>query len=305
MWLKKFFQDAKIGTKFNLLLLVVFIIGVGLSGAALSKVLQQRAEYEMSAKANILMETVNSMREYTLEYVHPILKPKLETESVFIPEAIPTYSVRTVFDIFRKKPGYENFFYKDAAPNPTNIVDKADSFETQLVQNFRIQPQTKEVSGFRDLAGGKVFYIARPFAIRRKNCLQCHSAPEAAPKSMIATYGSENGFAWKLNEIVAAQVVYVPAQEVFAEANRSFSVVMGVAIAILAIAIILINLLLKKTVIQRIRNISHTAYKISTGEIDSNFEEASNDEIGTLVKAFNRMKTSYELALKLFNQKRN
>ena len=303
MRLKQLFQNAKLGTKFNLLLILVFIVGVGLSGAALSKVLQQRAEYEMTAKANILMETVNSVREYTQENVHPILKPKLETESGFIPEAIPTYSVRAVFEIFRKKPGYEDFFYKDATLNPTNIVDKADAFETQLVRDFRVQPQTQEVSGFRNLAGGQVFYIARPFAITQENCLQCHSTPAAAPKSMITTYGSENGFGWKLNEVVAAQVVYVPAQEVFAEANRSFFVVIEVAIAIFAIAIISLNLLLKKTVIQRIRNIAHTAHKISTGELESNFEEVSTDEIGTLAKAFNRMKASYELALKLFNQK--
>lgn len=296
------FNKFKIGIKFNLVLLLVFIIGSSLSGFALSQVLEQRAEAEMISKASALMEMVNSVRNYTQDRVNPLLEPKLETESAFIPEAIPTFSAREVFNKFRKIGEYKSFFYKDATLNPTNLIDKADSFETKLVEDFRRQPQLHEVSGFRSVSGNDSFYIARPFAITDQKCLKCHTTPAEAPKSLVAAYGTENGFGWKLHDIVASQIIYVPAEEVFASSRRSFYIVMGVVIAAFAIAILAINFLLRKTVIQRIKNMSKAAHKVSTGEMDSDFEKNSHDEIGVLAAAFNRMKTSLEVAVKLLNQ---
>jgi len=62
-----------------------------------------------------------------------------------------------------------------------------------------------------------VFYIARPLAITKESCLRCYSTPEAAPKVSWQTHGKENGFGWKLNEIVASQIISVPAEEVAAK----------------------------------------------------------------------------------------
>ncbi|GAB1540603.1 DUF3365 domain-containing protein [Scytonema sp. NUACC21] len=302
MFLTNYFTNIKIGTKFNWFLVTVFIIGISLSGAALSKVLEQRAEHEVTFQAQILMATINSVRNYTQERVNPLLLPRLETESAFIPEAIPTFSVREVFEDLRKNEEYKNFFFKDAAPNPTNLRDKADYFETELVNYFRTHPDIKERSGFRDLPEGSVFYIAKPFTIKEQKCLQCHSTPEIAPKSLLTTYGANNGFGWKLNDIVAVQIVSLPAEEVFASARRSFSLVMGILIVIFTIVILLINFLLRKTVLERIKKIAKTAQKVSTGDMDASFEEKSNDEIGALATAFSRMKSSLEISMKFLNK---
>jgi HAMP domain-containing protein len=301
MFLINHWNHLKIGTKFNLFLMIFFLIGISLSGAALSTVLEQRAENDIASEATILMQTINSVRNYTQDHVTPLLTPRLETESAFIPEAIPTYSVREIFEDFRKTDEYKNFFYKDAALNPTNLRDKADEFEAKLVEYFRNHPQTKELSGFRNFAAGKIFYIARPFAIKEQKCLQCHSTLEIAPKSLLTTYGTEHGFGWKLNEIVAAQIISVPAEEVFASASHSFALVMKVIIVIFAIIILLINFLLRKTVLKRIQKIAKTAQKVSTGDMDYDFQETSNDEIGALARAFNRMKSSLEISINLLN----
>lgn len=300
---KNRFANIKIGTKFNLLLIIVFIIGIFSSSIVFAKMLEQRAQYEVTSQGLVLMETMNSVRNYTQNYVNPLLKNRLETEETFIPQAIPTFSVREVFEGFRKHGNYQDFFYKDAALNPTNLRDKADSFETKLVQRFR-QTDIKEVSGFRPMPEGQMFYIARPFEINDQKCLQCHSTPALAPKSMLATYGAQNGFGWKLHEIVAAQVVYVPSEAVFKNAKQLFTVVMGVIVAIFFAVILLINYLLKNTVIQRIKHISKTAQAVSIGEMSAEFEEHSKDEIGILVTAFNRMKSSLAIAMDLLNHQR-
>lgn len=205
-------KNLKIGTKFNLLLIIVFIISIVVSGTALSSVLQRRAQNEVTDKALILIKTMTSVRKYTQDRVNPLLAPRLETEPVFISETIPAFSATEVFENLRKNEEYKNFLYKEATLNPTNLRDKADPFEAQIVERFRNNPKLQEISDFREFPEGTVFYIARPLAVSQQTCLRCHSTPDQAPKSQLATYGSTNGFNWKLNEIVAAQIISVPSE---------------------------------------------------------------------------------------------
>ena len=139
---------------------------------------------------------VNAVRNYTQNRIVTLLEPKVDTNPTFMPEVIPTFSAKEVFENFRKNPQYSNFFHKDATLNPTNLADKADSFEAQLVERFRNEPNTLEITGFRSLSENEVFYIARPLKITQQRCLRCHSTPDKAPKSQLITYGLENGFGW-------------------------------------------------------------------------------------------------------------
>ena len=294
-------RNLKIGAKFNLLLILVFIVSIVGSGVALSSVLQGRAQNEVASQAQILIQMVNAVRDYTQNRINPLLEPRLDTNPTFMPEVVPTFSSKEVFENFRKKPEFKNFFHKDATLNPTNLADKADNFETQLVERFRNEPNTPEIKGFRNLPEGQVFYIARPLKITQQKCLRCHSTPDQAPKSQLATYGSENGFGWQLNQIVSAQIISIPSQEIFANAKRTWILIMGLLIAIFAFVVFLINFLITKYVIQRIRRIEKIAQKVSIGDMSADFEESSNDEIGGLAEAFNRMKASLKIALEMLN----
>ncbi|MCJ8282153.1 MAG: DUF3365 domain-containing protein, partial [Rivularia sp. ALOHA_DT_140] len=192
----------KIGTRVSLNLIIVFIVGILISGIALSNVLDRKAQSEINTKAVALMGMNNSIRNYTNERVQPLLMPKVEVQDNFIAEAIPSFSVREVFEYFRKNSEYANFLYKDATLNPTNLRDKADAFETQVISNFRKNPKKNTLSGYRMVSGKKLYYTAKPFSIKNESCLRCHSTPEQAPKSQLATYGRENGFGWTLNEVL-------------------------------------------------------------------------------------------------------
>lgn len=290
----------KIGTKVNLILIAVFLVGLTFSGTALSNVLNNKAEEEVSSKALVLMQVANSVRKYTNDRVQPLLLPRLDTQEQFIPESIPTYSVREMFEILRKQKDYSNFFYKDAALNPTASRDKADDFETKILNNFRQNPSVTIASGFRTMSGERLFYTAKPFKVDDPTCLRCHSTRERAPKSQIIAYG-ENGLGWNLNEIVATQIVYVPAASIFNRANSFFLAVIGVIAIIFGAILFVMNLLLRRTILQRIKKIANVAEEVSVGNMDANFEKQGKDEIGTLAEAFNRMKYSLEIALNMLS----
>ena len=126
-----------LGAKFTLLLALVFLTGMVVSWFALSEALQSKAEREVISKAQILLKTMNSVRQYTSENVNVHLRPLLAQRKEFISETVPGYSARQVFAYFRNGKDYEDFLYKEATLNPTNPLDKADGFEASLVERFR------------------------------------------------------------------------------------------------------------------------------------------------------------------------
>jgi HAMP domain-containing protein len=292
----------KIETKVNVLLVIVFTCGMLISGVTLSNALEKKAESEVNSTALLLLKMANSVREYTNSNVSTLLTPSLETQNKFIPESIPSFSIRLVFDNLRKNPEYNNFKYKDAVANPTNPKDQADLFELGLINKFNNNPKSTSQTGFITVDGNKLFYSANPLIIKETKCLRCHSTPEKAPKSQIATYGSKHGFNWKLNAVVGTQIIYFPAQNIFNTASHSLSMMMWLLICIFTIVLILMNILLRRTILQRIKRMSSVAKRVSTGAMETNFENNYQDEIGDLAEAFNRMKRSLEIALNLLNR---
>lgn len=289
-------KNLQLGQKFTLLLVIVFLGGVLASSLALSSVLNQATQGQLTTQALMLMETMNSIRTYTSEQVNPEIADRLEVE--FLPESVPAYSAREVFETFRLNPDYSDFFYKEATLNPTNLRDKADDFEATLVGQFRDNPSSaNEVSGFRATPAGDLFYIARPIKVGNQSCLECHSTPEAAPASMIERYGPANGFGWQLNEIVGAQVISVPAAKVLQSARQSLVLILGIFIIAFAIAIILVNLWLKRMVVRPLNRMAQVAEAVSMGDTKAEFTQDSQDEVGKLAEAFNRMRLSLQMAM--------
>jgi hypothetical protein len=292
-----FLKNTRLGIKFTFALLLFFIGGILLSWLALSRALTQFAEDQVNAKSEILIGTMNAVRHYTSNQVNPLLAPQLETEEVFISQSVPAFSAREVFEAFRENEEFNSFFYKEATLNPTNPRDLADDFETELVMRFRSEPNTDELSGFRTLDGEEVFYTSRPLAVGSEACLRCHGDPSQAPTSLTNTFGSENGFGWELNEIVAAQVIYVPGERISDATWLSLSVVMGVFILVFALVILAINLILGRNVVEPIRRLAGLAVLVGEDKLSSDSEEITwlnpiaerGDELGQLSRLFQKM----------------
>jgi HAMP domain-containing protein len=303
-------SNLKLNTRFTLLLSLVFVSGILASGFILWRTLNERAQAEIASQGLILIEAMNAVRTYTSVHISPRLAGALDSEPLFVAETVPAFSAHTVFEHFRQHQEYDNFVYREAAPNPTNPMHRADALEAELIARMRADTGLREIADFRELNGRRVFYIARPLAVTSESCLYCHGAPEVAPASLIATYGSENGFGWALNEIVATQIIYVPAEEVFNATVRSFTMVMAIFIVILALVVILINLLLSRYVIEPVSVMGGLAQKISADEMaaeDADSKEMTNlakrrDELVYLARLFQKMARQVHARTELLKQ---
>ena len=204
-----------------------------------------------------------------------------------------------MFDGLRKK--FPEYAYKEATLNPTNPRNRANDWEADIVNQFRNATERPEVVGERDTPNGKSFYIARPMQIKAETCLACHSTVDAAPKTLVDKYGPANGFGWKMNEIIGAQIVSVPTDVPIARANRAFQTFMISLTAVFAFIFVVLNLMLWYMVIRPVTRLSRLADQVSQGEnMDApDFEVRSRDEIGVLTQSFNRMKKSLVEAMKM------
>lgn len=294
------FRRLGLGTQFTLLLTMIFLGGMILSGITLSQAMQQKAEDEILTKAELLTETMNAVRRYTSDNIAPLLQKELQTSSKFISETVPAYSALKVFENFRAQPEHSDYIYREATLNPTNPRDQADEFEANLVQQFRNSPNLETLSGYRNLNGINLFFTARPLAVTKASCLQCHSTPDIAPKSQLASFGTKNGFGWQLNEIVAAQTIYVPSDQVLHRGQQYLGLTMGIFAAIFAAVVLLINRLLKRRVIRPLNQLTTVAHSLTsdtiTAEQVSEFNSPKiakiarrGDEPGQLARAFQHM----------------
>jgi hypothetical protein len=130
----------------------------------------------------------------------------LDTE--FHPQSVPAFAATEIFGYLREK--FPNYFYKEATLNPTNPRDRATDWETDIVNQFRVDAGHREMSATRDTPNGISLFLARPITVNNVSCLECHSTAEKAPVEMIKLYGTANGFDWKLDDIIGAQIVSVP-----------------------------------------------------------------------------------------------
>jgi PAS domain S-box-containing protein len=295
------FNRLSLGGKFNLILLVVFFAGGVMSWFALNAITARHAAKDMAADSNMLRTAMTAVRDYTGKNVAPQLKKVQETDPKFIAETVPGFSAREVFEYFRQKGNFGSFFYKEAALNPTNMRDQADGFEKSLVARFDADPDLKEISGFRLMNGQNLFYNAGPMRVKDESCLECHSTPDVAPKGMVTMYGPDNGFGWKLSQVIAAQIVYVPAQEVMTQGRGDARKIVWLFLGVFGLLMLLINVLLRYTVVEPLSHLAAATNAIGMGgEMSQKFEETPEgkelrdtgrrgDELGKLADTFGFM----------------
>jgi PAS domain S-box-containing protein len=292
-------RKVNLRLRFTLLFSLVFFVAVVSTWLIIAQNLREHGENEIRLQSRIMMEMLSSVRQYTTNHIYPLLGAELDTRDQFIPETVPAYSAQTVFNIFRTSEDYQNHLYREASLNPTNPNDLATSFEEDLISTFQENPDQSELSGFTLIDNKDVYYSARPLRVSSDSCLRCHGNVEDAPASLINSYGSEAGFGYKLGDIIAIRMLYVPAERVLAEQSRILILVMGVFSGVFIVVILLSNVVISRTVVAPVMHISRLAQLIYTNKLRLDAPEVStiqklaqrNDEFGDTARVLEQMTT--------------
>ncbi|WP_431262093.1 c-type heme family protein [Roseateles chitinivorans] len=279
--------------KFNVIFLAVFLVGLAGTAVLARHWLQASAQEQVTDRARLLMRSAGAVSTYTADHVRPLLEDHLRER--FVPEAVPAFSAHEVLATLSK--AYEDYGYKAAMLNATNPRNRAVSWEEDVISQFARRPALTEFVGRRETPGGEALYIARPIRISNAACLGCHASPQTAPATLVARYGPSNGFGWRLNETLGAEVVTVPMTLPLKQASQTFWLVMGALTATFLVMGAALNLMLWSLVIRPVTGLARIADRVSLGEDAPAFEVRPGDEIGVLAASFGRMRRSLDQAM--------
>ncbi len=286
----------KLLLKINIVLIAVFLAGLAVSYGIAKRLLLQNARLEIQDNARIMMQSAKAVRQYTASQIAPLLGTQMRYQ--FLPQSVPSYSATEYFNNLRQS--FPEYAYKEATINPTNPRDRAADWEVDVVNYFRENASAKEMIGERDGATGTTLYLAHPLRIEDPACLQCHSAVEKAPQTMIDRYGNANGFGWQLKDVIGAQIVSVPYDLPLQRANNALKSFVYLLIGSFLFLFVTVNVLLGLLVVRPVRRLAATADQVSLGTLDAPpFETRGNDEIAALGLSFNRMRRSLVEALNM------
>ena len=286
----------KLLLKFNLVFVLIFLLGLVATGTMTRRMLERNAQQETLQQARLLLEKALAVRSYTSTQVAPLLETQMKY--AFLPQSVPAFSATEVLARIQKN--HPEYAYKEATLNPTNPRDRALAWEADVIAEFRKSADLKEFVGERDTPAGRALYIARPIRIADGACLRCHSTVETAPRTLVEKYGPANGFGWQLGEVVGAQMVSVPTAVPLARAHAAWALFMGMLSAVFVLIAVALNAMLWWLVIRPVTKLARLADRVSLGELSApGFASGAHDEIGRLAASFTRMRRSLVQAMKM------
>jgi HAMP domain-containing protein len=282
--------------KFNLVILAAFAVGFLVAAIVLYRVVDDNARNQVLQNARIMMTAANAIRSYTTNDLDPLLPQ--ERDGRFVAETVPAYAAQKNFK--QLQDAFAGYAYREAALNPTNLVDRAHDWEADIIRMFRDEPARTELVTVRDTPTGPLLHLARPITVRTEGCLSCHSTSYDAPQALTRTYGTTNGFGWKLNETIGAQILSVPMALPLKVARDAFVTFLIILVLMFAVVFVVLNLLLHYLVVAPVKRVSAMAEAVSLGEENvESYVKPGKDEISTLSVAFNRMRESLKHAMEM------
>ncbi len=206
---------------------------------------------EARRQATAVLSSFNALRTYIETVQKPVIyrlqkEGKLD-KNFFDPKLLSaSYIARHVLAnyIEGSNAGYR---YKLAATNPRNPRNKADSFETGILQQFR-SGKLKSYSTIIKEEGKPYFYQALPLRENEASCMRCHSTPDRAPAELIQLYGDKAGFGEKIGQLRAFISLKVPIFHIINQHKRDFFITLFGLFLLFALFYFFFYLLHKKDI---------------------------------------------------------
>ncbi len=197
--------------------LISVVIASGILHYAITRYFISQAKEDIK---NILLSN-RGFHQYIQKVLHPTVFEAMKdgqiADDFYNPKVLSsTYIVRTMHGLYneeREKNGLIPIYYKMAANNPRNPLNKADEQEAKLIRLFNETPIIKEYEEVVKVNEKKYLYYAIPFLRNEQRCLRCHGDPADAPPGLRRLYPEEGGFHEKLGEIRAIESMRVPIEE--------------------------------------------------------------------------------------------
>ncbi|MCU7929207.1 MAG: DUF3365 domain-containing protein [Candidatus Thiodiazotropha sp. (ex Codakia rugifera)] len=279
--------------RFNLSLIVMYIFTVTVTTPAIYFITKQQVYNRAEQDLILLVDVVKSIQNF----VANDLRPHFMKEQIYYS---PSFSgivatSRIAKYLKQKQPQY---YISNVSDNPLNPKNKVQGLEQDLLNKFRSNRNMGLLNTMGEI-NGQTYLVSSAPKVSKKGCLRCHGEPERAPEDVKATYGTESGFGYRTGDVVGVSVVGVPLEDVQSLTIRHSLMVIGGITFLFTILFVVVNLLVRRLILEPIMEITTVAKAVSHGDVirEVNVKDRK-DEIADLANAFELMRRSLVAAMK-------
>lgn len=192
-----------------------------------------------------------------------------------------------------------DYYIRLVSDNPLNPENRAEPFEMSLLQRFRDEPDLGPLLETGPIRGTPYLVASTPIEAL-PGCFQCHGLYTSAPPDITDAYSPWNGvnFRGGVGSVAGVSMVGVPLADVNALVIQRSLLLIALLTVLFAGIFLVINIVVKRSIVGPIVDISNKARDVSRGQVDQQIESKRKDEIGNLARSFELMRRSLMLAMK-------
>ncbi|RTZ66581.1 MAG: hypothetical protein DSZ29_02670 [Aquificaceae bacterium] len=279
-------KNTSIRRQFNIVLISLYLLSLLITLPLVYYTASKEVYDSANKELSLLVDMVQSIRTYIRKDVRPTL---LEKNIILPPAVSSTVATRHVAGHFKKlQPSY---YIKTASDNPLNSDNLPLPLEQKILDIFRAD-RSKKVVDIEGLIKGQRYLVSSRPSVSKKSCNLCHNSPDTAPKAIVDGYGKSSGYGYEIGKVVGVSVVGVPLENVSTVAVKRGLLLVGLLTLLFTITLIIVNLLVKKKILNPLESVSESAQAISRGSIDQAIKINSDDEIGQLARSVELLRRS-------------
>ena len=171
--------------KFNLVLLVVFVLGLGVTAYISWTLLQKNAREEVVRNAGLMMEAALAIRAYTVDQVRPQLE--LQLMRVFLPQSVPAYAATETLGQIKQE--VRRLLLQGGDPQSDQPAQPGRRLGGRHRPRVQGQVRTHRDDRRARHADGPVALHRAAHPDHEPRLSACHTTPEMAPATMVKLYG--------------------------------------------------------------------------------------------------------------------
>jgi methyl-accepting chemotaxis protein len=284
--------------RFNLSLIVMYVITVLITTPVIYFTTKQQVYERAEEDLRLMVDVVKSIQKFVATDLRPHF---MKQQIYYSPSFSGIVATSRIAEFLKEK--QPKYYISNVSDNPLNPKNEARGIEVELLNQFRNDRDMGVVNTTGDI-DGQTYLVTSASMVSKKGCLRCHGKPELAPPDIKAKYSGDKGFYYRTDEVVGVSVVGVPLGDVQSlTINRSLIVIGGITV-LFAILFLLVNILVRRLILQPITEITTVAIAVSRGDISREVEvEDRKDEIADLANAFELMRRSLITAMKRLKRK--
>jgi methyl-accepting chemotaxis protein len=281
-----------------MLLLTVYIFTILLSTPVIYIITKQEVYSQAEENLDLLVDVVKSVRNYVSKDLRPHF---LEQEIYYSPAISGIVAISKISKYLKQK--QPQYYISNVSDNLLNPDNQAKGLEQDLLEYFR-KIRTKKTINTTGEINGQNYLVSSAPMVSKDLCLRCHGDPVGAPEDVRANYDLESGFGYTIDEVVGVSVVGVPLKDVQSLAMIRSLIVIGAITLLFTALFLIVNLLVKRFILEPISEITTMAVAVSHGDISREVNvNDQKDEIAELAFSFELMRRSLVAAMKRIKRK--